>query len=172
VGLESGFRSQIVRVPAPGQTIIILGNRRDLDTDGICQKILKILEGGTPEMPKRSLMKAILEAAATGGGDAAVSKLRAILREPRGYDTTDTQALIAAIELRSDGACDRAAPIYEAWLQTYPTSRYQATGLVGAADCRLLLGDRERARAHIEWLSQIEPNNASLADLRRRLENR
>jgi CubicO group peptidase (beta-lactamase class C family) len=168
VGLESGFRSQIVRVPARNQTIIILGNRRDLDTDGIC---LKILEGGTPEMPKRSLMKALLEAAATGGGDAAVSKFRAILREPRGYDTTDTQALIAAIELRSDGACDRAAPIYEAWLQTYPTSRYQATGLVGAADCRLLLGDRERARAHIERLSQIEPKNGSLADLRLRLAN-
>ncbi len=86
--------------------------------------------------------------------------------------TRETQALIAAIELRSDNACDRAAPIYDVWLEAYPTSRYQATALVGAADCRLLLGDRERARAHIDRLAQLEPKNASLADLRRRLEER
>jgi len=171
VGLESGFRSQIVRVPARGQTVIILGNLRDLDTDGISQRILTLLNGGEPEMPKRSLLKAILEAAAASGGDSAVTKFRAILREPRGYDTRETQALVAAIELRSDGACDRAAPIYEAWLQTYPASRYQATALVGAADCRLTLSDWERARAHIERLAQVEPNNASLGDLRRRLAN-
>ena len=172
VGLESGFRSEIVRVPARGQTVIVLGNFRDLDTDGISQRILKILDGNAPEMPKRSLMKAILEAAAAGGGSAAVEKFRAILREPRGYDMTETQALIAAIELRSDKACDRAAPVYEAWLDVYSKSRYQTTALVGAADCRLLLGDRERARAHIDRLAQIEPKNASLADLRRRLAER
>jgi hypothetical protein len=80
--------------------------------------------------------------------------------------------LIAAIELRSDKACDRAAPIYEAWLEAYPKSRYQATALVGAADCRLLLGFRERAREHIEGLARLEPENASLADLRRRLAER
>jgi CubicO group peptidase (beta-lactamase class C family) len=172
VGLETGFRSQIVRVPSRGQTVIVLGNTRDLDTDGISRRILTVLAGGTPEMPKRSLTKAILAAAATGGGDSAAARFKAILREPAAYDTTHTQALIAAIELRSDKACDRAAPIYEAWLAAYPESRFRATALVGAADCRLLLGDPELARAHVERLTQLEPNNASLADLRRRLPNR
>jgi CubicO group peptidase (beta-lactamase class C family) len=64
VGLESGFRSEILRVPARGQTVIILGNLRDLDTDGISQRVLKILDGGAPDLPMRSLMKAVLEAAA------------------------------------------------------------------------------------------------------------
>jgi len=169
VGLESGFRSEIVRVPARGQTVIVLGNLRDMDTDGICQHILAILDGKDAEMPKRSLMKAVLAAAATGGGSAAVAKFQTILREPQGYNTSETQGLIAAIELRSDGACDRAAPIYEAWMDAYPKSRYQATALLGAADCRLLLGDRERARPHIERLAQLEPKNAGLADLQRRL---
>jgi hypothetical protein len=171
-GLETGFRSQIVRVPTRGQVVIILGNLRDMDTDGISRRVLTILDGGAPEMPKRSLMKAVLAAAAAGGGDSAVTKFRQILSDPRGYDTTETQALLAAIELRSDSACDRAAPIYEAWLQAYPQSRHQSTALVGAADCRLLLGNAEHARAHIERLAQLDPNNASLAGLRRRLENR
>jgi CubicO group peptidase (beta-lactamase class C family) len=169
VGLETGFRSQIVRVPSRGQTVIVLGNLRDLDTEGISRRILTILEGGTPEMPKRSLMKAVLAAAAAGGGDSAVAVFRAIRRQPEGYDTTQTQGLIAAIELRSDKACERAAPIYEAWLQAYPESRFRATALVGATDCRLLLGDRERARAHVEQLAQLEPTHASLPELRRRL---
>lgn len=172
VGLESGFRSEIFRVPARQQTIIILGNLRDLDTDAVIQHVLTILDGKPPEMPKRSLMKAILEAAANGGGNEAVAKFRAIMREPHDYDTRETQALIAAIELRSDGACDRAAPIYEVWMEAYPKSRYQAMALLGAGDCRLQLGDRERARTHIDRLGEIEPGNASLADLRRRLGNR
>ncbi|HEV8371090.1 MAG TPA: serine hydrolase domain-containing protein [Pyrinomonadaceae bacterium] len=169
VGLESGFRSEIVRVPARGQTIIVLGNLRDMDTDGICKRILRVLDGGTPELPKRSLMKALLAAAAEGGGDAAVNRFREILRAPAGYNTSENQALIAAIELRSDQACDRAAPIYEEWMKTYPASRNQSTALVGAADCRLKLGDLERARVHIERLTEVEPKNSSLPDLRRRL---
>jgi len=169
VGLESGFRSEIYRVPARGQTVIILGNLRDLDTDAIIQRIVTILDGKPAEMPRRSLMKAVLEAAAKGGGTEAAARFRAILLEPHDYDTRETQALVAAIELRSDGACDRAAPIYEAWLDTYPKSRYQATALLGAGDCRLQLGERERARAHIDRLAIIEPNNTNLADLRRRL---
>jgi hypothetical protein len=122
-------------------------------------------------MPKRSLTKAILAAAAAGGGDSAAARFKALLRQSEAYDTTHTQALIAAIELRSDKACDRAAPIYEAWLQAYPESRFRATALVGAADCRLLLGDVELARAYVERLAQLEPSNASLTDLRRRLPN-
>ena len=169
VGLETGFRSQIVRVPSRGQTVIVLGNLRDLDTDGISRRILAVLDGGQPEMPRRSVMKAILRAAAAGGGDSAAAVFSAIRRQPALHDTTHTQALIAAIELRSDKACDRAAPIYEAWLNAFPDSRHRGTALVGAADCRLLLGDRQRARAHIERLASIEPNNAELLQLRRRL---
>jgi CubicO group peptidase (beta-lactamase class C family) len=169
VGLETGFRSQIVRVPSRGQTVIVLGNLRDLDTDGISRRILAILDGGQPETPKRSVMKAVLRAAAAGGGDSAATEFNAIRLQPASYDTTHTHALIAAIELRSDKACDRAAPIYEAWLNAYPDSRHRATALVGAADCRLLLGDRQRARLHVERLAVIEPDNADLAQLRRRL---
>jgi CubicO group peptidase (beta-lactamase class C family) len=169
VGLETGFRSEIVRVPSLSRTVIVLGNIRDLDTDGIAQRIQTILSGGNADMPKRSLAKAIYKAAAVSGGDSAVAVFKALVRRPAEYDTSETQTLIAAIELRSDKACDRAAPIYEAWLDLYPESRRRSTALVGAADCRLKLSQRDAARRHIERLSQLDPTNASLADLKRRL---
>ena len=168
-GLETGFRSRLVRVPSRGQTIVVLGNVRDLDTDGISQRILKILAGETADLPKRSIAKAIYRAAATAGGDSAASVFRRLVRRPQEFDTSFTQALIAAIELRSDKACDRAAPIYEAWLDVYPEARGRITALIGAADCRLLLGGVDKARAHIERLAQLDPTNANLVELRRRL---
>ncbi len=67
VGLETGFRSQLVRVPSRGQTIVVLGNVRDLDSDGISQRILTVLAGGSADLPKRSIAKAIYRAAATAG---------------------------------------------------------------------------------------------------------
>ncbi|HEV8363833.1 MAG TPA: serine hydrolase [Gemmatimonadaceae bacterium] len=169
VGLETGFRSQIVRIPSRGQTIVVLGNVRDLDTDRISQRILKILAGGSPDLPKRSIAKALYRAARAAGGDSAAALFRMLVRRPQEYDTTQTQALIAAIELRSDKACDRAAPVYEAWLDVYPESRGRITALIGAADCRLLLGNAEKARAHVERLAQLDPTNTNLAELRRRL---
>jgi CubicO group peptidase (beta-lactamase class C family) len=171
VGLETGFQSLLVRIPSRGQTIVILGNVRDLNTEGISERIRTILAGGAADLPKRSIAKAIYRAAAAAGGDSAARLFRALVRRPQEYDTTRTQALISAIELRSDKACDRAAPIYEAWLDVYPDSRGRITALIGAADCRLLLGDNEKARAHIERLAQLDPTNASLVDFRRRLHN-
>ncbi|MGH7711397.1 MAG: serine hydrolase, partial [Gemmatimonadaceae bacterium] len=169
VGVETGFRSQIVRIPRRGQTIVVLGNIRDLDSDGITRRILTILVGGTPDLPKRSIARAIYRAAAASGGDSAAARFRALVRRPQEYDTSQVQALIAAIELRSDKACDRAAPVYEAWLEVYPESRNRITALVGAADCRLQLGEDAKARTHIDRLAQIDPGNANLAELRRRL---
>ncbi len=169
VGLETGFRSQLVRIPSRGQTIVVLGNVRDLDTEAISQRILKILAGGAADLPKRSIAKAIYRAAATAGGDSAAALFRALVRRPQEYDTAYAQALIAAIELRSDAACDRAAPVYESWLEVYPEGRGRLTALVGAADCRLKLGHDERARVLIDRLAQLDPANANLVDLRRRL---
>ncbi|MGH7694500.1 MAG: serine hydrolase [Gemmatimonadaceae bacterium] len=169
VGLETGFRSQIVRIPSRRQTIVVLGNVRDLDTDGISQRIVRILAGGSADLPKRSIAKAIYRAARAAGGDSAAALFRRLVRLPQEYDTTQTQALIAAIELRSDKACDRAAPIYEAWLDVYPEGRGRITALIGAADCRLSLGDFAIARQHIERVAQLDPTNANLVELRRRL---
>ncbi|MGQ0647969.1 MAG: serine hydrolase [Gemmatimonadaceae bacterium] len=169
IGLETGWQSQIVRVPNRGWTVVVLGNVRDLNTDGITQRLLTILGGGRAEQPKRSVAKAIYEAAAAGGGDSAAARFRSIVRERAGYDTSTTQPLIAAIELRSDGACDRAAPVYEEWLDVYPESQGRVTALVGAADCRLRLGHRDAARKHIDRLAALDPSNSNLPALRRRL---
>jgi len=169
VGLETGFRSQLVRIPSQGQTIVVLGNVRDLDTDGVSQRIVKILAGGAADLPKRSIAKAIYRAAATSGGDSAAALFRSLVRRTQEYDTAQAQALIAAIELRSDAACGRAAPVYEAWLEVYPEGRGRLTALIGAADCRLRLGHDARARSHIDRLAQLDPTNANLVELRRRL---
>jgi CubicO group peptidase (beta-lactamase class C family) len=171
-GLETGWASQIMRVPTRGWTVVVLGNVRDLDTAAITQRILTILRGGRAEAPRRSVAKAIYETAAAHGGDSAAARFRSIVREPADYDTTRSQALIAAIELRSDGACERAAPVYEAWLEAFPETRGRVTALIGAADCRLLLGHREAARRLIDRLAVVDSTNANLAALRRRLSAR
>jgi len=168
VGLETGFKSQITRVPERGQTVIVLGNVRDLDTDGMTRRLFAVLQNRSVDPPKPSSAKAIYRAAAAGGGDSAAAVLRAIARRPSSYDTTHSQMLVAAIELRSDKACDRAAAIYDAWLAVYPGRQSRAAALVGAADCRIQLGQIEAARSRIDELERLDPGNASLPDLKRR----
>ncbi len=170
VGLVTGYRSQITRDPTSNQTVILLSNLRDTDTFEITSRILEVLNGSEPALPKRSLMKEILAVAAGEGVTSAIARFDDIVRdETQHYRTESTQLLLAAIELRSDDRCDRAAPLYEHWLRTYESSRFTQRAIRDAADCRLLLTDTELAGAHIERLAVLNPEHPSLPDLRSRL---
>jgi CubicO group peptidase (beta-lactamase class C family) len=169
-GLVTGFRSQLTRLPDTRRTVILLGNLRDIDTSEITRAILDVLDGGEVAMPKRSLMKEVLSQVAASGVDAAIARFDEIVgRHTDEFRTHPTELLLAAIELRSDDACDRAAPLYEHWIRSYEGSRYVQLALRDAADCRLRLGELEAARLHIDRLAAENPAHPSLDDLRARL---
>ena len=169
-GLVTGYRSQITRVPENRWTVILLSNLRDASLESLSDAILDVLAGGELRLPKKSLMKEVLRVSAEHGSEAAIARFDDILeRETDVYETSPTQLLIAAIELRSDDACDRAAPLYEHWLATYADSPYVVYALRHAADCRLRLSQPMLASALVERLAALDPQDPALAELRQRL---
>lgn len=169
-GLVTGYRSQITRLPGSRRTIILLSNLRDADVSAISAAIGDLLNGGELELPKRSLMKEVLRVTAERGADAAILRFDEILANATDeYDTGSTELLIAAIELRSDDACDRATPLYEHWIYTYTGSAYESLAIRHAADCSLRIGERELAAVLIDRLAERDADDESLAGLRARL---
>ena len=139
-GLVTGYRSQITRCLDSGRTVILLGNLRDINTREISAGILNILDGNSPEPPRRSLMKAVLEKVALGGATEALKHFDAINNaNDENYHLGPTELLRAAIELASDGEHSSAAAIYEHWIKTYPDSPYQAMATERLAECKRAL---------------------------------
>lgn len=169
-GLVTGYRSEITLVPSRGQVIVVLGNLRDMDVQAIIAGIRMVLAGEKPVQPRLSLMKEVLRASARGGGQMGARRFREILEAGgAGYDTTTTEGLLAAIELRNGDACGRAAPIFDAWIARYPGSPYVGQALADAADCWLRADEPSRAAPHIGRLEALKPGDAAVAALRRRL---
>ena len=170
IGSVTGYRTQITRLPDSRRTVILLTNLRDADVFGMSAAIVDVLYGGELVLPKRSLMKEVLSVSSERGADAAIIRFDEIIEgHADKYRSEPTELLIAAIELRSDDACDRAAPLYEHWLKTYEGHRYAPVALQHAADCRLRLGQLDLAEPHVERLAELNPDHPALPDLRARL---
>lgn len=170
VGSVTGYRTQITRLPESRRTVILLTNLRDADVFEMSAAIVDLLYGAELEPPKRSLMKEVLSVSARRGTADAIIRFDEIIeRYADAYRTEPTELLIAAIELRSDDACERAAPLYEHWLKIYEEHRYAEVAFQHAADCRLRLGQPGLAERHVERLAELNPEHPALADLRARL---
>lgn len=169
-GLVTGFRSQITRMPSARRTVILFGNLRDADTNEITDRIFEILDGQRAELPRKSLMKEVLRRVADEGPEAAIRRFDQVLLEAaEDYRTEPTQLFIAALELRSDGACESAAPLYEHWVSVYVGNPLEWTALAHGADCWLRVGHAEKARRLIDRLRVGQPSNRELASLEQRL---
>lgn len=169
-GLVTGFRSQISRALARRWAVIVLANLRDASVAALSDAIGTVLAGGDVQRPRASLMKEVLRVSARQGSAAAIRRFDDIVASGvEEYDMRPTELLIAAIELRSDGACDRAAALYEHWLGRYEDSPHAARAIRDAADCRLRLGQRDLAARHVERLAELYPDDPALPDLRRRV---
>lgn len=169
-GLVTGYRSQIELYLDRGETYIALSNLRDAQTISLLNNLAAAMASEGVNLAKPSLMKELLRVSAAQGAEASIMRYNAIMaNDASPFDKGETQALLAAIELRSDGACDRAAPIYQAWLGYHPESRFRAIALGHAADCALRLREKEKARGLIVLLRALDSENGALAGLEERL---
>lgn len=168
-GLVTGYRSQITLDLDNHQTYIALGNLRDGNVSNVIAALPPVLDGEPGTLARRSLMKEMLRISATQGSDAAIARFDAIMQEEDSqFDTGQTQLIRAALELRSDEACDRAAPLYISWIKAFPQSPYLSTGLSGGADCLLKIGEKQAARELIIRLKSVNPEDRMLQDLEAR----
>ncbi|MEO1137198.1 MAG: serine hydrolase domain-containing protein [Pseudomonadota bacterium] len=169
-GLVTGYRSHIQLDLTNHRTVILLGNLRDARVSEAARALLAILDGDEPVLARKSLMKEILRVSASRGSDAAIARFNEIIEdENQSYNTQETELLLAALELRSDGVCVRAAPLYDRWIGVYPESAYMQFAMAGAIDCHLQNGHKESARNMIEALRSINPENDALEDFDARL---
>ncbi|NQZ11769.1 MAG: beta-lactamase family protein [Algicola sp.] len=135
-GLVTGYRAQITRVLDKQQVVILLTNQRDTNANGITHEILSILAGDETTTVKRSLMKEVLWYSAHKGSEAAIKRFDQIVKnEQDTFDVVDTELLVAALELKNDGVCVRAKPLFAHWIASYPKSEYAQYALDGLKGC-------------------------------------
>ena len=159
-GLVAGFRSQIVIDVDRRQTLIMLGNLRDIDANRITRAVFAALNDDVRVAVPRDLMREILEVSATQNNDAVVNFIRTVLRDHADeYYPNPIGWVMAAVELRSDGACNRAIDIYDLWLELNPGHPVAGTVLQHETDCALNLSQLDRAERLIE---AIEARGADL----------
>ncbi len=169
-GLVTGYRSEIRLHLDTGTSVIALANLRDARSRDLTNAVARVLQGEKDVTLGRSILKETLKVSASQGATAANQRFDEVFDDPESsFETDEIDFLVAGIELRSDGACDRAAPIFEHWATRFPDHQYITIALANAADCRLLLGEREAAAELIARLETVNPEHPMLTELRARL---
>lgn len=154
-GLVAGYRSQIEIDLETGDTIILLGNMRNIDANRIVAGVRAILAGEDLSPVRRDLTTEALSISVNEGGAALETRMREIwASEFDGYYAEPVDLLIAAVELRSDDVCDRALPIYLVWLELNAGHQYAGLAQQHGLDCSIRLGDQAQAHALYDRFTQ------------------
>jgi len=165
-GLVTGYRSQIVRLIDENKTIIFLTNRRDTDANGITNKLVSILFNREYELPKKSLFKLILEKTANESVEGAISEVNRLHKiKPENYSLNDIQIIRAGLELKSDGAYNKAIKLMEAALELYPETSYKIFSLFQIAQCYSELKNSNKANEFAKKVLAIDENHQGAKNL-------
>ena len=157
-GLVAGYRSQITINRSTGHIVVLLGNLRNIDASRITEGLFALLTGEIESPVRRDLMREILTVSAAEGGPASAAHAARVLDEdPEAYYPDPAGWLLAAVELRSDGACGRALPVYRLWLDRHPDHGLSAAATTHAVDCALRIGATDMASALIDRLPADYP---------------
>ncbi len=172
-GLVTGYRSEIQLNLDAGTSVIALANLRDARSRDLANAVTSVLLGDEAVVLGRSVLKEVLKVSASDGAEAANRRFDEMYDDPAsGYEHNEVDFLVAGLELRSDGACDRAASIFKHWAERFPDHQYIAFALASGADCYLQLDKRESAAAMIYRLEAASPEHPALPELRDRLSRR
>lgn len=153
-GLVAGYRTHLLFDLDSQRTIVLLGNRRDISSTRISDGISAILGGESENPVRRDLMKEALEVSAKEGAEASVARVRTILRDEVDQFYEDPVAwLLAAVELRSDEAYDRALPLYRLWVEENPEHSYVSIARRHAFDCAIEASNRAAAEELVAELA-------------------
>ncbi len=167
----NGFNSLLTRLVDKQQTIILLDNVGLGRYHGnITKSVISILNGQSPDAPKKSLNEALYKIATEKGGTAAVAEYRKLKTENAAlYDFSEGELnslgyLLLGMKRPSD-----ALEVFKLNVEMFPKSAnpYDSLG-----ETYLAADQKELALVNYKKAFELDPTNANAAQIIKRLEGK